>query len=129
VQIVRFLSVGLVNTGIGLSCIWAAMYFLGLNEIVSNLIGYAVGLLVSFTLNRTWTFAHAGPWAGSLSRWLLLFVVAYSGNLATVTALYRLAGMNAYLAQAFGIMVYTAISFVGSRYYVFPSPAPGEERP
>jgi|ERR1019366_5128245 putative flippase GtrA len=123
-QLFRFLLVGLANTGVGLLCIWGAMRFLDLNVVAANFIGYGCGLALSFTLNRSWTFAHNEAIARSLPRWLAMAVLAYLVNLAIVLAAHRLGGIDPYLAQPLGIGAYTAIMFLGSRYYVFCNPRP-----
>jgi putative flippase GtrA len=121
-QLLRFSTVGVLNSIVGLLCIWGAMYFLGLGEVAANLLGYAIGLVVSFSLNRTWTFSDRGDASRSFPRWLALAGVAYVVNLAVVIAAYRVVGIDPYLAQPLGIAAYTAIMFFGSRAFVFREP-------
>lgn len=118
-QFLRFSAVGAINTAVGLLCIWGAMYFAGLGAVAANLVGYAIGLVVSFALNRAWTFADRGSVAASLPRWIALAAVAYLVNLAIVVAAHRLAGIDPYLAQPLGIVAYTLLMFAGSRAFVF----------
>jgi putative flippase GtrA len=122
-HLLRFSLVGIVNTAIGLICIWSTMYFLALNEVAANLCGYVVALGVSFALNRTWTFGHSGPVAASLPRWLGLAALAYVANLAIVVTAHRLFGIDAYLAQPLGICGYTLTMFLGAKFLVFRDPA------
>ncbi len=122
-QLFRFLVVGLANTGFGLLCIWGAMRFLALGDVAANFFGYACGLILSFVLNRSWTFAHSDAAVRTFPRWLAVAAVAYLVNLGVVLAGHRLLGVNPYLAQPLGIGVYTAIMFFGSRHFVFPKPA------
>ena len=51
-------------------------------------------------------------------------VLAYLVNLVIVLVAHRLGGVDPYLAQPLGIGAYTAIMFLGSRYYVFGNPRP-----
>jgi putative flippase GtrA len=122
-QLYRFLLVGLANTVVGLLCIWGAMRFFAFSDAAANLFGYACGLVQSFVLNRTWTFAHRGAVMRSFPRWLAVAVVAYLANLGIVLAAHRLGGVNPYLAQPLGIGAYTTIMFLGSRHFVFSKPA------
>jgi putative flippase GtrA len=73
----------------------------------------------SFALNRRWTFASRGAWFPELLRFLLVVSIAYTANLATVLVATQLLGLNRYLAQALGILPYTAIGYVGSRAFAF----------
>lgn len=122
-QLLRFGAVGLLNTFVGLLCIWGAMYFLRLGAVAANLLGYAIGLGVSFALNRRWTFRHDGAVSTTLPRWIALAAVSYGANLAVVLAAHRGAGLDPYLAQPLGIAAYTGLMFLGSRYLVFRQPA------
>ena len=60
-NLVRYLVVGFLNTLLGLMVIYFAMYVLRFGVVAANVIGYAVGVVVSFLLNQRWTFAHRGP--------------------------------------------------------------------
>lgn len=117
-QLVRFLSVGVLNTLIGLGSIWLLMW-LGLGSLPANAAGFLLGMVVSFNLNRLWTFEHDGDWRASLGRWLVIAGVAYAANFIVVLVLTRLAGVNGYLAQLPGIAIYTVLSYLGGKLYVF----------
>jgi putative flippase GtrA len=123
VQIIRFLTVGVLNTLAGLSFIYLAMGWLHVDYRWANAAGFALGCGLSFVLNRSWTFQHQGVWWHSLLRWLGVVAVAYALNLTTVIALREMAGIDAYVAQLGGMVVYTASSFVGGRYFAFMKPA------
>jgi putative flippase GtrA len=115
----RFLLVGVVNTAFGLGTIFALKALAGWGDVPANVAGYAVGLCVSFVLNRHWTFAHRGDWRPALVRFLLVFAVAYVANLAVLLALRDPAGVGNHAAHVAGMVVYTVIFFVGSRAFAF----------
>lgn len=117
----RFGIVGLFNTGLGLGVIFAAKALGGLGDLASNAVGYAVGIGASFALNRSWTFRHKGSVANAFWRFVLITGVAYTLNLATVFGLRDLAGVDAYIAQAIGVIPYTLFSYLASARYAFPS--------
>lgn len=116
---VRFVIVGVLNTGLGLAVIFAAKGLFGWGDVSANMLGYSVGLAVSFVLNRSWSFAHCGAVLPALARFLAAFLLAYAVNLGTVLALIRVLEINSYLAQAIGVMPYTLIFFAASRLLVF----------
>lgn len=115
----RFISVGVLNTLIGLSIIYAAKALLGMGDVAANLLGYGAGLGISFVLNGWWTFDYRGPRGPALTRFLLVTAAAYGMNLLTVIAAIEMLGLNAYLAQALGIAPYTLTSYLGSKYFAF----------
>lgn len=118
--VVRFVLVGMVNTLVGLTLIYAAKWFLGAGDVAANAFGYSIGLLVSFTLNRAWTFAHRGHAGRAFATFLAVQCVAYGLNLVCVLGLISY-GVDSYVAQAFGIPPYTIVSYLGSRYLAFAS--------
>jgi len=117
--LIRYLLVGVANTLVGLSTIYFAMYFLQLDIVKANMVGYLIGILLSFKLNKTWTFRSSDHVASSFIRYLLVLAVAYVANLATVLFANTHFDLNPYIAQALGIIPYTAIGFLGSRYFAF----------
>jgi putative flippase GtrA len=127
-QFARFVTVGILNTGVGLTVIFAAKALLGWADLAANATGYAVGLVMSFALNRAWTFRDRGRVGPAVLRFLAAFVLAYLVNLATVFGLRDVAGVNSYLAQAAGVIPYTLLFFLVSRAFVFldrrPTKAP-----
>lgn len=118
-QFARFVAVGVLNTGVGLACIFAAKALLGWGDLAANVGGYGLGLITSFALNRAWTFRDRGRISPALARFLGAFVMAYLANLATVFGLRDLAGVDSYVAQAAGVVPYTALFFLASRAFVF----------
>ena len=119
VQFARFIGVGVLNTVLGLAVIVAAKALLGWSDLLANASGYSVGLLASFVLNRAWTFRDRGDVSPALLRFIGAFALAYAANLATVFGLRDLASMDAYLAQAAGVVPYTVLFFFASRSFVF----------
>jgi putative flippase GtrA len=121
-SLIRFLLVGVANTALGLSVIYLAMYVLHFGVVPANALGYGCGIVLSFVLNRNWTFAHDGSQLPALLRFLLVTAVAYSINLGVVV-LAKGMGVNPYLAQLLGTPFYTATGYAGSRWFAFRSTA------
>jgi putative flippase GtrA len=128
-QLGKFLSVGALNTLIGLLAIYAAKWFFGIGDIAANAVGYSIGLLISFTLNSRWTFAYQGARLAALLKFLLVTLFAYSMNLVVVLIAIRHLDLNAYVAQALGIPPYTLTLFLASKYLVFRSEPEKNEQP
>jgi putative flippase GtrA len=119
VQLVRFLLVGILNTAMGLTCIYAAMWLLHLDYRLANAVGYTVGCGIGFLLNRSWTFRYSGSWWRSLARWLAVVAVAYGLNVLAVVALHEGLHVDAYAAQIGGVAAYTITAFLGARSLAF----------
>jgi putative flippase GtrA len=125
----RFVLVGMVNTFVGLSAIWIAM-IAGLSPVAANALGYAMGLCVSFRLNRRWTFRspadlslRSEDTASKVIRFALAFLVAWTANATIVYLGERFTTLSPYLVQIVGIGVYTIIFFLLCRGFVFKETA------
>lgn len=119
-QIVRFGIVGLANTACGYAVI-VALLAGGAGDVVANICGYTVGLILSFFLNRRWTFRDAGT-VGRLStalRFFMVFAVAYATNLSIVLAFASLGYSEQPLVHLAGVAVYTTVFYFGSALLVF----------
>ena len=118
-QGLRFALVGLVNTAVGLISIYAILYFTNAGPFLANGIGYAIGFSVSFMLNRAWTFEHKGPARKVLPRYLMVVAVAYLCNIAVVYYVIHFLHWDPYWAQPAGIVIYSTVTFIGSKSLVF----------
>jgi putative flippase GtrA len=118
-QAFKFALVGVANTIIGLLAIYGLVFFLGAGPITANAFGYAIGLTVSFTLNRLWTFQDQQSIQRVLPRYLAMAGVSYLLNLAAVLFFTHHSHVGPYVVQLFGVVVYTTVMFFGSRWFVF----------
>lgn len=117
--VLKFCAVGVLNTFVGLGLIFALMRFGGVQYIVANAIGYVVGTMVSFILNRAWTFDYKGPVFSSALRWVVVIAVAYGANVCAVILSHEYFGIDRYVSQAIGNVAYTSLSFLGGRFFAF----------
>lgn len=118
----KFLVVGLGNTLVGLLCIYVAKWFFGFGDTAANASGYAVGLVVSFTLNKTWTFGYVDALVPAVLKFIVVVAAAYLSNLATVLLAIWTFGVNPYEAHAIGVLPYAVLFYMGSRYIAFVRP-------
>lgn len=119
VQLLRFGFVGIINTSIGLLAIYSIIFFFHSGPILANFIGYSIGLVLSFYLNKVWTFTDNTSNKRVMLRYLTVASISYLSNLAVVFFGVNLYKIGPYLVQIFGISVYTLIMFIGCKWYVF----------
>ena len=125
----RFGMVGASNTAIGLALIWVAWRWLRWPDLPANVLGYSVGFLWSFALNRRWTFEHRGPVQRSFARFALVCGLAYSVNLAVLAASRAALGADTFWPHVLGMVAYTAVGFLGSQFYAFHVQRPLQSQP
>jgi putative flippase GtrA len=119
-SVIKFLLVGVSNTVVGLGVIWAAKW-LGASDVVANIVGYVVAVTLSFLLNKRWTFAFQGERRPALVRFLAVFGVAYAVNLGAVLSLIEMTGLDTFWCQTLGVIPYSTLFYLGSRWYAFPN--------
>ncbi|MCX9146076.1 GtrA family protein [Erythrobacter sp. WG] len=118
-RLARFLLTGLANSAVGWAVIFVGLWA-GLGDLAANAAGFGVGLVLSFTLNRRFTFGVTGAVrAPEVARFLAAFAVAYGANLAVLFAARDVLGPGNPLAQLPAIAAYVAIFFVLSQFVVF----------
>jgi putative flippase GtrA len=123
-RLARFVIVGLANTFTGLSIIFACKGLLSMGDIESNLVGYGIGIVQSFLLNKRWTFEHTGTCASAFVRYLAVLLLAYAANLATTLCAIDILHLNSYIAQALGVVPYALTGYLGGRWFAFAAAQP-----
>ncbi|RCK47107.1 GtrA family protein [Thalassospira profundimaris] len=120
IEAVKFGAVGVINTAIGLSVIYALTYFTDISYFLANFAGYAVGLAVSYQLNKIWTFsAKSSRTRYQFAAYIIAAACCYVANLAVLYMSVRFVGLNEYLSQLSGIATYSVSMFLISKFIVF----------
>jgi putative flippase GtrA len=118
-SMLRFALVGCANTLFGFAVIMTAGWLLQLGDVAANAVGYGCGLLLSFVLNRHYTFRYEGPSAGALVRYLLAFAVSYGVNVGVLVVFTTVLGQSSVLGQAVAVCSYSIAFYALSRWVVF----------
>jgi putative flippase GtrA len=115
----RFVLTGLANSAVGWGVIFAGLWA-GLSGLAANAAGFAVGLVLSFTLNRHYVFGVRGAVSGrEIARFLAAFALAYGANVAVLMAAQSVLGADNPWAQLPAIGAYVALFFLLSQLFVF----------
>ncbi|WP_162290922.1 GtrA family protein [Erythrobacter colymbi] len=124
-RLLRFGLTGLANSAVGWAVIFGGLWA-GMSGLAANAAGYAVGLLLSFTLNRRFVFGVTGAVSvREVAKFLAAFAVAYGVNVAVLIAAQSVLGADSALAQLPAIGAYIVIFFLLSQFFVF-KPATSE---
>lgn len=122
-QVLRYSLTGGFNTVIGFAVIMAFLA-IGFEDVPANLAGYAVGLLISFFVNRQWTFAAAThPDAREVFKFLGSFAVAYGANLAVILIGQSIGFSGSPFLHLVGVITYSSVGFLLARNYVYATTA------
>jgi putative flippase GtrA len=124
----RFLLVGVVNTLTGLSIIFVLLNVFGFSYWSSTFIGNGVGAMVSYVLNRTFTFNSQIDFTKGVPKFITVILVCYflSYSLSDFLAdgVYYLYNTIPFIneeefAILFGTGMYTVGNYFGQRNFVF----------
>lgn len=133
----RFLLVGVFNTIVGLGVIALLLHVARIGYWPSTFIGNVVGALVSYTLNKTFTFRSKAKVAGSLWKFFLVTLVCYglSYGVGLVLGQWLAALFPAFpeqrvhdAATLFGTGLYTITNYLGHKYFSFRTAPPVREQ-
>lgn len=116
IQFLTFNLVGIVNTIFGFSLIFLLMFF-GLSATISNVIGYFFGAILSYFLNKKYTFKSDTKDKGEAIKFFTILFISYVLNFITLQWL--LTFINPYYAQLISAIVYTLSSFILAKIFVF----------
>lgn len=118
-QAIRYGVVGVSNTLITAVVIWVMMKMAGCSDVLSNITGYAAGVLNSFVLNKKWTFKSTIGWTRGAVRFGVVFGICYLMQLGLLLYLNKHLTIDSYYNQLLAMAFYTVINFVMNKYYTF----------
>ena len=113
----KYSIAGVINAIVSYIVIFACMQA-GLSPILSNMLGFAAGLVTAFVQSRNWVFKSAGKVVDDWLRFMLVFALAFAANFFALREFLAL-GINAYLAQMLACTFYVGISFFLNARFVF----------
>ncbi|MBC7294538.1 MAG: GtrA family protein [Thermoleophilia bacterium] len=124
-QAVRFVTVGVLNTGVDLGAFYLLGSIPGMPDIAAKAVSYILGIINSFVWNKYWTFG-AGRSAKGKREFAVFFAVNTPPLLVNVVAFTLLGlwvGQGTFwvrMSKAFAAAVVSvAWNFMGSRYLAF----------
>lgn len=122
---IRFLLVGVINTMVGLSIIFILMNSFTLNYWISTFIGNGIGSLVSFLLNRRFTFNSHVSFHKGLPVFFIVIILCYFGSYSfsrwlseEINFLNQIVSPED-TAVLMGTCFYTISNYFGQKYVVF----------
>jgi putative flippase GtrA len=120
-QLVRYLTIGALNTAIGLGIILIFTLFAKFPYWISNAAGYAAGLGFSYFSSRIWTF-NVFREKGQAIRYLISFFICYLLQLILLFVLISFIRVIEIYAQVLSMAAYTVPNFTLQKFYVFTGP-------
>jgi len=124
-KLLKFISVGIVNTLIGMVIMFGMYNLAGCSYWVSSAANYIIVSILSYILNRGFTFGYKGQVAASGMRFALNIAVCYfiAYGIAKPLAIWMLEGCSTAArenaAMLVGMCIFTGLNYLGQRLFVF----------
>ncbi len=120
-QFVRFALTGLISTVINLILLYVLTEYAGFLYILSAFFAYVAGTIVSYSVNRIWTFRIYDKKIvyRRYFDYLVLSLLSMCIGLVILTILVEFAGMWYMNAQLFSLFLGMVVNFNLQKYYTF----------
>lgn len=121
----KFLLVGVANTLVGTAVMFAAYNWLGLSYWLSSALNYVVGSVLSFFLNKKFTFHSEERGIVPALRFAVGIVACYLVSYGAAKPLVRFILKNATprvrenIAMAAGAVIFFALNYLCQRFFTF----------
>lgn len=124
-KLLKFILVGILNTLVGTAIMFGLYNLVGCSYWVSSAANYVIGSILSYVLNKKFTFQHRGQIAESALRftgniaacYLLAYGIAKPAVRAILTDATQQVQEN--IAMLAGMILFTGFNYLGQRYFVF----------
>lgn len=124
-KLLKFIIVGVINTLFGTVIMFGAYNLLGCSYWMSSAANYVLASILSYVLNKKFTFGHHGDVARSGARFVVNIAVCYlvAYGIAKPVAAAILSGSSITIqenvAMLAGMCIFTGLNYIGQRFFVF----------
>ncbi len=142
IEFVKYCMVGIINTFVGLSTAYACLNIFGYNYLTSTACAYVTGILVSFSLNKIFTFKNKDKnniklFIKFVLTMLPSYIIAYYVGWLTSTLIFKINAISLFLnrlssliyisndkvvdnvAVIISMIIYVLLGFGANKYFVF----------
>ncbi len=124
-KLLRFIIVGCINTLVGSAIMFGLYNLAGCSYWVSSVTNYTLTSILSFILNKYFTFRSKGQTKRQIFRFALNIAVCYllAYGIAKPLTLYLLSGLDRRIqeniAMLVGMFLFTGFNYLGQRLFAF----------
>lgn len=121
----KYIAVGVVNTLVGTGTMFLAYNVAHLSYWVSSASNYVVGSMVSYVLNRRFTFKDSSSASSSVPRFIIniscCYLLAYGAAKPLVASALASAPLSVREngAMLVGMCLFVLLNYIGQRFFVF----------
>lgn len=122
---IKFIFVGIINTLFGTAIMFSLYNLAGCSYWISSAANYFFGSILSFFLNKIFTFQNKDSLKNTVPRFVLNILVCYllAYGIAKPATLYVLQDVSVTIqenmAMFVGMCLFTVLNYLGQRYFAF----------
>lgn len=122
---VRFIIIGIINTIVGTAIMFGLYNLAGCSYWLSSAANYIFASILSYVLNRKYTFRYSGKTVGSFVRFAaniaVCYLIAYGAAKPFISYLFEDASvrLKENTAMLTGMVIFTVLNYAGQRFFVF----------
>lgn len=121
----KFILVGIINTIFGTAIMFISYNTLNLSYWISSALNYILGSILSYFLNKYFTFQSQGKSFNEIIRFVVNIVgcyfiaygIAKPVVMATLTDVSKMVQEN--IAMLVGMVMFVGLNYLGQRFFVF----------
>ena len=118
-ELSRFVIVGTLSN-LANFLIYKMLYLFGLSLFSSSVIGYSIGIIISYTLGRLWVFGKVYPSNCELFiSFLLIYIVGGIGMSALIVTSSNIFNLDYRISWLIGATFAFTNNFLGQKFIVF----------
>ncbi len=123
-SLTRFIIVGIINTLTGMAIMFGLYNLAGCSYWISTAANYFFVSILSYFLNKHFTFRYKGDTAGSALRFVINIAVCYflAYGIAKPLTLHLVSGSMRFqenIAMLVGMVLFTGLNYLGQRFFTF----------
>ena len=124
-KLFKFIIVGIINTIVGTAIMFGLYNLAGCSYWLSSAANYIFVSILSYVLNRKYTFRYSGKTVGSFVRFAaniaVCYLIAYGAAKPFISYLFEDASVRLQenTAMLTGMVIFTVLNYTGQRFFVF----------
>jgi len=92
---------------------------MNINFLIASALGYLLGVLLGYSMNRVWTFQHQTKSLLEKLKYLITYLLSLFIGLFFLKILVINHGFKTEIANIYVILITTILNFLGAKYWVF----------
>ncbi len=119
IQFFKFIFVGLINSSFNYLLFYVCLIYLNFHYIISGTLGFILGALIGYQLNRSWSFNSKINYKKGLRTYLFIQLFCLLIHNITLISVIEYLQIKDVFSQLAGIIVTTLINFYLIKKFVF----------